>query len=207
MPRGALQPSSHSICRKATIQPLCVAQRTVMECISSNASNKCSRRHCLKTLFHQRPAGVHPPTRASWMPYLSWRRRVIEMRVRFPPNHILAHWCTTCQAHHVSRKQSMFGRRNRPHRDDVLLGTVSSTVPENRSVVSRLPASVARGLPNTTLTLLLADIMQGGMCAWSARHVMMGSRSAGQADTASPQFECSRRRSSNCTTAAGCWIR
>ena len=37
-------------------------------------------------------------------------------------------------------------RRNRPHGDEFLLGSLSSKVPENRSVVSELPSSVARGL-------------------------------------------------------------
>ena len=49
---------------------------------------------------------------------------------------------------HVLQKTANFGnkdRRNRPDRDDFLLGSASSTVPENRSVVSILPASVARG--------------------------------------------------------------
>ena len=46
------------------------------------------------------------------------------------------------------RKQKILvkkDRRNRPHGDDFSLGSVSSTVPENRSVVSILPSSVARG--------------------------------------------------------------
>ena len=50
----------------------------------------------------------------------------------------------------MPQKTANFGnkdRQNRPHRDDFLLGSVSSTVPENRSVVSVLPASVARGGP------------------------------------------------------------
>ena len=44
------------------------------------------------------------------------------------------------QLHHVlAQKTANFGnkdRRNRPHAADFLLGSVSSTVPENRSVVS-----------------------------------------------------------------------
>ena len=53
------------------------------------------------------------------------------------------------QLHHVlAQKTANFGnkdRRNRPHAADFLLGSVSSTVPENRSVVSELPSSVVRG--------------------------------------------------------------
>ena len=53
--------------------------------------------------------------------------------------------------------ESSFGNKNRPDRDDFVLGSVSSTVPETCSVVSILPASVARGrrarseVPRTTL--------------------------------------------------------
>ena len=50
---------------------------------------------------------------------------------------------------HVPQKTANFGnkdRQNRPHGDDYLLGSVSPTVPENRSVVSELPSSVVRGI-------------------------------------------------------------
>ena len=55
--------------------------------------------------------------------------------------------------HHVPQKTANCGnkdRQNRPHGDDFLLGRVSSTMPQNRSVVSILLASVARaGLRHT----------------------------------------------------------
>ena len=55
-------------------------------------------------------------------------------------------WVRPMPPVHVPRKTANCGnqdRRNRPHGDDVLLGSVSSTVPEHRSVVS-ISSSVAR---------------------------------------------------------------
>ena len=45
------------------------------------------------------------------------------------------------------RQQTLINkdRRKQPHAADVSLGSVSSTVPEDRSVVSLLPSSAARG--------------------------------------------------------------
>jgi hypothetical protein len=67
-----------------------------------------------------------------------------------PTRHVARLVATTCASTcppggragatlHVPQKPHCFGnedRRNRPHAADFLLGSVSSTVPENRSVVS-----------------------------------------------------------------------
>ena len=51
----------------------------------------------------------------------------------------------TSTCHRKTAKICNKDRRNRPHAAEFLLGSVSSTVPENSSVVSQLPASVVRG--------------------------------------------------------------
>ena len=57
----------------------------------------------------------------------------VRPRLHAPPKH------RTVWSHHVPQRTANFGnkdRRNRPHAADFLHGSVSSTVPENRSVVS-----------------------------------------------------------------------